>query len=144
MFCFFKPFSNLLLNLPLTLCRPNWKVSRIPSFPPPALKDILFLYKYSINPFRMKTPIYLFPRGNKPLLYHQIGNRNFFIFITKPDFFFFFCVDKIKYSHLTILSNLNSCQFAPRIVIFNPCICCQFEDSQIIWPKIIPMGHRSI
>ena len=34
------------------------------------------------NPFRTKTPKYLFPRGNKPLLYHQIGNRNFFIFIT--------------------------------------------------------------
>ena len=33
-------------------------------------------------PFRTKTPKYLFPRGNKPLLYHQIGNRNFFIFIT--------------------------------------------------------------
>ena len=37
---------------------------------------------YVFNPFRTKTPKYLFPRGNKPLLYHQIGNRNFFIFIT--------------------------------------------------------------
>ena len=46
-----------------------------------------------------------------------------------------FCVDKIKYEHLAILSNLKSCQFAPRIVIFNLCICCQFEDSQIISPK---------
>ena len=27
-------------------------------------------------------PKYLFQRGNKPLLYHQIGNINFFIFIT--------------------------------------------------------------
>ena len=35
-----------------------------------------------LNPFRMKTPKYLFPRGNEPLLYHQIGNINFFIFIT--------------------------------------------------------------
>ena len=35
-----------------------------------------------INPFRTKTPKYLFPRGNEPLLYHQIGNRHFFIFIT--------------------------------------------------------------
>ena len=34
------------------------------------------------NPFRTKIPKYLFPRGNEPLLYHQIGNRNFFIFIT--------------------------------------------------------------
>ena len=54
------------------------------------------------------------------------------------------CVDKIKYEHLAILSNLKSCQFAQVIVIFNPCICCQFEDSQIISPKIIPTSHRNI
>ena len=34
------------------------------------------------QPIQNEDPIYLFPRGNKPLLYHQIGNRNFFIFIT--------------------------------------------------------------
>ena len=34
-----------------------------------------------LNPFRTKTPKYLFLRGNKPLLYHQIGNRHYFIFI---------------------------------------------------------------
>ena len=45
-----------------------------------------------------------------------------------------FCVDKIKYEHMAILSNLKSCQFAPKIVIFNLCICCQFEDLQIINP----------
>ena len=55
-----------------------------------------------------------------------------------------FCENKIKYEHLAILSNLKSCQFAPRIVIFNLCICCQFEDSKIILPKIIPMSHRNI
>ena len=55
-----------------------------------------------------------------------------------------FCVDKIKYEHLAILSNLTSCQCAPRIVIFNLCICCQFEDLQIILPKVIPMSHRNI
>ena len=55
-----------------------------------------------------------------------------------------FCVDKINYEHLAILSNLKSCQFAPRIVISNLWICCQFEDSQIISPKIIPMSHRNI
>ena len=55
-----------------------------------------------------------------------------------------FCVDKIKFEHLAILSNLKSCQFAPKIVIFNLCICCQFEDSQIISPKIIPMSNRNI
>ena len=55
-----------------------------------------------------------------------------------------FWVDKIKYEHLAILSNLKSCQFAHRIVIFNLCICCQFEDLQIISPKIIPMSHRNI
>ena len=30
-----------------------------------------------------------------------------------------FCEDKIKYEHLAILSNIKSCQFAPRIVISN-------------------------
>ena len=29
-----------------------------------------------------EDPNYLFPRGNKPLLYHQNGNINFFSFIT--------------------------------------------------------------
>ena len=96
-----------------------------------------------LNPFRTKTPKYLFPRENKPLLFHQIGNINFFIFITNKQNLMF-CVDKIKYEHLAILSNLKSCQFAPRIVIFNICTCCQFEDSQIILAKIIPMRHRNI
>ena len=54
-----------------------------------------------------------------------------------------FWVDKIKYEHLAILTNLKSCQFAPRIVIFNLCICRQFEDLQIMKPKIIPMSHRN-
>ena len=53
-------------------------------------------------------------------------------------------VDTIKYERLAILSNLKSCQFAPEIVIFNLCICCQFEDSQIISRKIIPISHRNI
>ena len=55
-----------------------------------------------------------------------------------------FCVDKIKYENLAILSNLKSCQFAPKIVIFNLFICCQFEDSKIISPKIIPMSRRNM
>ena len=55
-----------------------------------------------------------------------------------------FWVDKIKYEHLAILSNLKSCQFAHRIVIFNLWICCQFEDLQIILSEIIPMSHRNI
>ena len=81
----------------------------------------------------------IFPRGNKPLLYHQIDNIIFFSSIINKTLF---CVDKIKYEHLAILSNLKSCQFAPRI--FCIYICCQFEDSQIISPKIIPMCHRNI
>ena len=120
-------------------------------------RDLLFSY-YNIYELRTKTTLYLFLRGNKSLLYHQIGNRNFFIFIT-IQWNLMFCVDKIKYGHLAILSNLKSCQFAPRIVIFNLCICCQFaptivifnlciccqfEDLQIISPKIIPMSHRNI
>ena len=48
-----------------------------------------------INLFRTKTPKYLFPIGNKPLLYHQIGKRNIFIFITNQ-YNLMFCVDKIK------------------------------------------------
>ena len=57
-----------------------------------------------------------------------------------------FCVDKIKYEYLAILSNLKSCQFVPSIVI-NLCICCQFEDSQLILPKIIsygPLQHLTV
>ena len=46
----------------------NWKVLSSKTF------TVLF------NPFRMKTPKYLFLIGNKPLLYHQIGNTNFFFF----------------------------------------------------------------
>ena len=30
---------------------------------------------YSINPFRTKTPKYLFPSRNKPLLYHQLATE---------------------------------------------------------------------
>ena len=55
-----------------------------------------------------------------------------------------FCVDKIKYEHRAILSNLESYQFAPKIVIFNLFTCCQFEDSQIISLKIIPVSRRNI
>ena len=55
-----------------------------------------------------------------------------------------FCVDEIKYEHLAILSNIKSCQFALGIVIFNVCICCQFEDLQIISPRIIPMSYQNI
>ena len=53
-------------------------------------------------------------------------------------------VDKVKYEYLAILSNLKSYQFLHRIVIFNLCICCQFEDLQSISRKIIPMSHRNI
>ena len=49
-----------------------------------------------------------------------------------------------RQNKMAILSNLKSCQFAHRIVIFNLCICCQFEDLQIISPKIIPMSHHNI
>ena len=97
----------------------------------------------ALNPIQNEEPKYLFSRGNQPLLYHQIGNISFFIFHYKS-VKTLFCVDEIKYEHLVILSNLKSCQFAPKIVIFNLCICCQFEDSHIISPKIIPMSHHNI
>ena len=122
-----------------------------------------------------------------------------FIFITNQQNLMF-CVDKMKYEYLAIISNLKYCQFATKIVIFNLCIlyelkfsrisrvkpsrkfplqfmsihsndniskiaklttrelphlaktakimaytvCCQFEDLQIILPKIIPMSHHNI
>ena len=55
-----------------------------------------------------------------------------------------FYVDKIKYGHLAIHSNKKISQFAQRIVIFNFCMCCQFEDSEMISPKIIPVSHHNI
>ena len=56
-----------------------------------------------------------------------------------------FCVDQINHEHLAVPSNLKSCQFAPRIVIFNLCICCRFEDSQIISLKVwFSRGTRTI
>jgi len=55
-----------------------------------------------------------------------------------------FCVDKIKYEHRAIYSNLESCQFAPKIVIFNLFTCCQFEDSQIISLKLIPAWNYEL
>ena len=41
-----------------------------------------YTWDQRLNPFRTKAPKYWFLRGNKSLLYHQIGNRKFFIFIT--------------------------------------------------------------
>ena len=56
-----------------------------------------------------EDPKYLFPRGNIPLLDHQIGNITFFIFITNQLNLMFY-VDKLKYENLAFLSNLKSCQ----------------------------------
>ena len=58
---------------------------------------------WKVYPLRTKTTLYLFLIGNKSLLYHQIGHRNFFIFTT-IQWNLMFCVDKIKYEHLAILS----------------------------------------
>ena len=106
----------------------------------PLLKVRVILLTHSEQKKKKKK---IFPRGNNPLVYHQIGNTNFFIFITNQSNLMF-SVNKIKYEHLAILSKLKSCQFAPRIVIFNLCICCQYEDSQIISPKIIPVSHHNL
>ena len=69
---------------------------------------------------------YLFPRGNKPLLYRAIVSSSwqhkFLYFHYKSVKLDVLYLDKIKYEHLAILSNLKNCQFAPRIVIFNLCI----------------------
>ena len=44
--------------------------------------NLLRKKKQERNPIQNEDPKYLFPRGNQSLLYHQIGNINFFIFIT--------------------------------------------------------------
>ena len=51
---------------------------------------------------------------------------------------------KLNMNILAIRPDLKNCQFAPRIVMFNLSMCCQFEVSQIISPKIIPMSHQNI
>ena len=69
------------------LCNVHWDCHRGKAC---KLKKIAFILQFEWrlgmhqlpSPFRMKTPKYLFPRGNKPLFYHQIGNKNFFILIT--------------------------------------------------------------
>ena len=91
-----------------------------------------------INPFRTKTPKYLFPRGNEPrIVSSEIGNMEVSLFSLQISNF---CMtNKIILNMLAILSNLH-----PRIVIFNLCICCQFEDSdRLFQPKIIPMSHAT-
>ena len=91
----------------------------------------------AFNPIRTKTPKYLFLRGKDIYFVIKLATQMslYLLEISKT----LLCVDKIKYEHLAILSNLKNCQFAHRIVIFNLCVCCQFEDSQIISPKIIPI-----
>ena len=55
------------------------------------------------------------------------------------------CVDKVNHEHLAILSDLKSCQFATRIVCdLQSVYMSQFEDSQIISPKLIPVSHHNI
>ena len=46
-------------------------------------------------------------KSMKPLLYHQIGNINLNLFSLQISKTMMFCVDKIKYEHLAILSNLQ-------------------------------------
>ena len=90
-----------------------------------------------LNPFRTKTPnIYSQEEINLYCIIKLATEISLFsLQISKT--WCFVSTDKIEYEHLAILSNLKSCQFAPRIVIFDLCICCQFDDFQIISPKII-------
>ena len=101
-------------------------------------------YNFSLNPFRMKTPNIFILKRKKPLFLSSNWQHNFFYFHYKSVKLDVLCRQNKIYEHLAILSNLKSCQFAPRIAIFNFCICCQFEDSQIILPKTIPMSHHNI
>ena len=103
----------------------------------------LILLSHCLNPFRTKTSKYLFPNGINLYCTIKLATTTNLYFHYKSVKLDVLCRHN-KYKHLTILSNLKSCQFAPRIMIFHLCICCQFEDSQIISPKTIPMSHRNI
>ena len=80
--------------------------------------------------------IFIFKR-KKPLISSSNWQHKFLYFHYKSVKLDVLCRPK-KNEHLATLSDLKSCQFAPRIVIFNLCICCKFEDLQIISAKIIP------
>ena len=78
-----------------------------------------FLYR-----IQNEDPKYLFPRGNKPLLYHQIGNISLYFHYKSVKLDVLCRQNKIwTIEHLAILSNLKRCQFAPKIVIFILGIC---------------------
>ena len=100
------------------------------------------MYQTVYLPIQNEDPKYLFPSGNQPLNIVSSNWQHKFLYYksVKLDVLY----KQIEYEHSAILSNLKSCQFAPKIVVFNLCICCQFEDSQIISPKIIPMSHRNL
>ena len=101
-----------------------------------------------VNPFRTKTPKIVIPKRKWTSIASSNWQQKFLYFhykSVKLD-----VLGRQNNEHLAILFNLKSCQFAPtcRIVIFNLCICCQFEDLQIISPKIIqdyePSQHLTV
>ena len=63
--------------------------------------------------------------------------KNYFIFrLATQSSLFSLQISKTKYEQ-------KNCQCAPRLAIFFS-MCCQFEDLQIILPKVIPMSHHNI
>ena len=73
-----------------------------------------------LNPFRMKTPKYLFFRGEKQLYFIiKLASQISLFSLQISKTWCFVSKDKIKYEHLAILSSLKSRIFAPRIAIFN-------------------------
>ena len=138
-------FTNKLLNFGVTrswliragFCRGwqmPWKKTQM------KYRHISFFF---FNPFRMKTPKYLFPRGNEPSIVSSNWQQKFLYFHYKSVKF-----DVLgRQNKIWTFGNpfhLKSCQFAPRIVIFNLCYVVNLKDLQIILPKIIPMSHRNI
>ena len=104
--------------------------------------QIWYNFEYIILLQNEYPKIFIFKR--KKLYLSSNWQHNFFYFHYKSVKLHVLYLDKIKYEQLAVLSDLKNCQFAPRIAIFNLCICCQFEDTQITLPKMILMSHHSI
>ena len=118
--------------------------------PPPYEPDPGFLERYvhCLNGHSERRPQIFISNLWKwlnHLLYHQIGNINFFIFIGQISKTLS-CVDKIKYEHLTILSILKCCQCAPKIVLWLMIFeyVANLRICRLFCLKVIPMSHRNI
>ena len=75
--------------------------------------DALQLCHTTLNPFRTKTPKYLFLRRQNLYFVIKLATQ-ISVFSNYKSVILIFCVDKIKYEHLAFLSDPKSCQFHPE------------------------------